>query len=154
MNRFTKCHCDESGLSPTTPCRNCPRRGEQESPSDPKLTTVVDLARYARDSLDKKLSDLSDQCARDLFVEQHEPTEESAPEGNLRALKLEPDADVIKCLEAALEDARSGNLRGVLVFGVQVGKDTTSGEAGATELGSMIVAFEHWKYRVMRALNE
>lgn len=164
-DRFSKCFCDESGLSPTTPCVGCPRWGSNKPPEplipsqfgsafeepDPLLQTVVDLAAFAGRAVDKKLDELANECARELFSEKEsEPTEESAPEPerpSLRRIGCEPDAELIDMLEYALKDARSGELRGVVLFGAKIGNNSSSGQAGDVNFGSICAAFEHWKWR-------
>lgn len=77
---------------------------------------------------------------------------------NIHPFRREPDAEVIKALEYFMAEAKAGRLDSVLVLGSGRNEEGQSCGwskcAGNAKTGEVIDAFELWKYRKMRTIDE
>lgn len=65
-----------------------------------------------------------------------------------------PDQAVVSQLEKLLEMAKSGDLRGFVMFSAHRGGCTGEGCVGEISRGDILVAIEDWNYKSVRGRNE
>jgi hypothetical protein len=68
-----------------------------------------------------------------------------ADETNLRALKPTVDDAAVKALEEWLEQAKRGEIIGVVMFGSRPGDGTIHRWAGELQFSRALLCFEQWK---------
>lgn len=65
----------------------------------------------------------------------------------IKDMSLPPNQSVVDELEGLLSLARSGSLRGFVVFTDHGGGYNGAGQAGTVNFGAILAGFEDWKFR-------
>lgn len=72
---------------------------------------------------------------------------------SVRQLKAPPNPNAILCLEQVLEKAKSGEVQGVLVLMEYDGALYHDDSGGRLNYGSLLAAFERWKFKWLAEEN-